>query len=57
MANILTQLDLLTKHVMGENQKNINAIGTSGDSIYDNVPYEGVYSEEVHYMGNPIMGS
>lgn len=54
---MLTQLDLLTKHIMGGNQKSVNAIGVSVDVVCDNVPYEGGQNEEVHYMGNHVFGS
>lgn len=47
MAKILTQLNILTKHVMGE--KNVNAIAAVGDVVYDNIQYEEGYSKKVHY--------
>lgn len=52
MAKMLTQLDLLTKHVFCSNRKNMNAIGAAREVTYDSVPYDGGYSEEVHYIGN-----
>lgn len=57
MPKMLTQLDRLTKHVVGENQKSVNVIVAAGDVVYDNLPYDGGYNKEVHYMGNQMMGS
>lgn len=37
---------------MGGNWKSVNVVGASGEMTYDNVSYEGGYSEEVYYMGN-----
>lgn len=35
----------------------MNAIGAAREVTYDSVPYDGGYSEEVHYIGNQVMGS
>lgn len=52
MAKMMIQLDLLIKNVMGGNRKSVNAVTTIGDVVYDNLPYKGGYSKEVHYIGN-----
>lgn len=52
MAKMLTHLDLLTKHVLGGNRKNVNIVAAVGDVVYDNVLYDGGYSKEVYYICN-----
>lgn len=49
-ANMMTHLDLLTKHVMGEICKNVNVIGYSGGVAFDDVPYDIAYNEEIYYL-------
>lgn len=53
---MLTQLDVLTKHVTEENQKIVNRIAAAIDVVQDIVPYEEGYNEVVHYMSNKQMG-
>lgn len=57
MAKMMTQLDLLTKNVMGGGRKNINVFSTTGDMPFDGVPYDIHYNEEVQYMGNQVICS
>lgn len=49
---MMTQLDILAKHVMGGGQKTTSVVGSANDMPLDGVPYDGGYSEKVHYVGN-----
>lgn len=55
MAKMLTQLDLLTKHVM-ESQKSMNAIGANGNLTWDDAPFDAAYNEEVQFLKNQVGG-
>lgn len=57
IAKMLTQLDLLTKHIIGGKPEECYDVAAAGDVVYDKVLYERGYSEEIHYMGNQVMGS
>lgn len=41
MAKLLTQLDLLTKHIIGGNCKSVNAVGAIRDVMFKGVTFEG----------------
>lgn len=57
MAKMTTQLDLLKKHVIGSSRKGVNVVGSTSGLSLDDISYDGCYNEEVHYMGNQMMGS
>lgn len=52
MATVMTQLDPLTKHIMGGGHKSVNVVGCASSLPFDDVPYEAKYDEVVYYMGN-----
>lgn len=57
MAKIMTQLDLLMKHMMGCGQKSVNVVGSASDMTFNGVDFDVGYNEGVYYMGNQMMGS
>lgn len=38
---MMTQLVILSKHVMGGGQKSLNAVGNASDMPFDGMPYDG----------------
>ncbi|WMV59101.1 hypothetical protein MTR67_052486 [Solanum verrucosum] len=54
---MLTQLDLLSKHVMGGGLKSVNAVGTNSEQCLDYAKFEELYNEEVQYFRNQVGGS
>ncbi|WMV38399.1 hypothetical protein MTR67_031784 [Solanum verrucosum] len=55
MAKMVTQFDLLSKHVMGGGTKSVNVVGTNIGQC--DVKFEALYNEEVQYLGNQVGGS
>ncbi|WMV59011.1 hypothetical protein MTR67_052396 [Solanum verrucosum] len=56
MAKMMTQIDLLSKHVMGGGTKSVNAVGTNSGQCPDDAKFEVLYNEKVHYLGNQVGG-
>ncbi|WMV53927.1 hypothetical protein MTR67_047312 [Solanum verrucosum] len=54
MAKMMTQLDLLSKHVMGGGLKSVNAVGTNSGHYSNDTKFETLYNEKVQYLGNQM---
>ncbi|WMV50552.1 hypothetical protein MTR67_043937 [Solanum verrucosum] len=54
MAKMMTQLDLLSRHVMGGGTKSVNPVGTTNGQCPDNAKFEALYNEKVQYLGNQV---
>ncbi|WMV37411.1 hypothetical protein MTR67_030796 [Solanum verrucosum] len=52
MAKIMTQMDLLTKYVMGSGSKVVNAISARSGMSPDDTQFEAMYNEGVQYLSN-----
>ncbi|WMV13972.1 hypothetical protein MTR67_007357 [Solanum verrucosum] len=57
MAKMITQMDLLTKHVMGSGHKVVNAINTNSGVNPDDAHFEAMHNEEVQFFANQVGGS
>ncbi|WMV41956.1 hypothetical protein MTR67_035341 [Solanum verrucosum] len=57
MAKKMTQMDLLTKHVMGGGSKAMNVVGASSGVSLDDTQFEAIYNEEVQFLSNQAGGS
>jgi len=57
IAKIITQLDLLSKYVIGSGLKFVNAVGTNSGQCLDDAKFEALYNEKVQYLGNQVGGS
>uniref|UniRef100_M1DYP1 Integrase core domain containing protein n=1 Tax=Solanum tuberosum TaxID=4113 RepID=M1DYP1_SOLTU len=51
MAKIMTQLDILSKNVMGAGARSVNAVGV-GCANPDESKFEALYNEEVNFLTN-----
>jgi len=57
MAKMMTQLGLLSKHVVGGGLKVLHTIGTSSGQCPKDAKFKKLYNEEVNYKGNQLGGS
>jgi len=56
MAKMMTQLDLLTKHVMGGSYKVVNVVGASSGMHPDDAQFDTMSNEEVRFLSNQTGG-
>jgi len=56
MAKMMTQMYLLTKHVIGSDSKSMNGIGVSGVNPNE-ARFEAMHHEKVHFLANQAGGS
>lgn len=54
MARVMTQLYLLTKHVMGGGYKSVNDLALSSSKCYEDNKFEALYNEEVQTLSNQV---
>ncbi|WMV50851.1 hypothetical protein MTR67_044236 [Solanum verrucosum] len=54
MVKIMTQINLLSKHVMGGRTRSVNAVGTNSGQFPNDAKFEILYNEEVQYLGNQV---
>ncbi|WMV08130.1 hypothetical protein MTR67_001515 [Solanum verrucosum] len=52
MANMMTQLDFLSKHVMRVGLTSVNVVRIKSGQCPDDSMFEALYSEGVQYLGN-----
>ena len=52
MAKMMTQIDLLTKHVMNGEFKSVNAVDTRVGKVSNDANFDAMYNEEVQYLMN-----
>ncbi|WMV41908.1 hypothetical protein MTR67_035293 [Solanum verrucosum] len=57
MAKIMTQMDLLTKNVMGGGYKDMNTVGANSGVSPDDAQFEDMYNVEVQFLSNQTGGS
>ncbi|WMV41905.1 hypothetical protein MTR67_035290 [Solanum verrucosum] len=57
MAKIMTQMDLLTKYVMGGGYKDMNAVGANSGVSPNDAQFKAMYNVEVKFFSNQIRGS
>jgi len=51
MAKIMTQLDILSKNIMGASARNVNVVGL-GCTNPEETKFEALYNEEVNFLAN-----
>ncbi|WMV24876.1 hypothetical protein MTR67_018261 [Solanum verrucosum] len=49
MANMMTQMDLLSKYVIGGGSKEVYAVGVSGVSPNE-AQFEAMYNEQIYFL-------
>ncbi|WMV29561.1 hypothetical protein MTR67_022946 [Solanum verrucosum] len=54
MAKMMTQLDLLSKHVTIGGRKDVNAVCNSSGMSPDEAQFETMYNEEVIFLSNQV---
>ncbi|WMV54334.1 hypothetical protein MTR67_047719, partial [Solanum verrucosum] len=52
MAKMMTQIDLLSKNIIGGGTKSINAVATNSRLHPNDTKFEALYNEEVQYLEN-----
>uniref|UniRef100_M1DWK2 Integrase core domain containing protein n=1 Tax=Solanum tuberosum TaxID=4113 RepID=M1DWK2_SOLTU len=55
MAKIMTQLDILSKNVMGADARGVSVVGVEGTNP-EEMKFETLYNEEVNYLANQGSG-
>lgn len=56
MAKVMTRLELLTKNIMGEPKKDINAVAYQGSKDYDEDEYKALH-KYIRMLANYLGGS
>ncbi|WMV58852.1 hypothetical protein MTR67_052237 [Solanum verrucosum] len=56
MAKIMTQIDLLTKHVMQSGYKIVNVVGSSSRVSRDDAKFEALYNKEIQFLSSQVWG-
>ncbi|WMV41421.1 hypothetical protein MTR67_034806 [Solanum verrucosum] len=54
MAKIMTQMDLLMKHVIGVSYKVLNAVGANSGVSLDDAQFEAICNEDVLFLSNHV---
>lgn len=49
---MMTQMDLLSKYVIGSGYKVVNAVGASNNASPNDAQFEDIYNEEVQFLSN-----
>ncbi|WMV45835.1 hypothetical protein MTR67_039220 [Solanum verrucosum] len=57
MALMMTQMDLLTKHVIGSGYKVVNAVGINSCVNPNEAHFEAIYNEIEQFLANQVGGS
>ncbi|WMV29902.1 hypothetical protein MTR67_023287 [Solanum verrucosum] len=57
MEKMMTQMELLTKHVMGSGDKAMNVVGTNSEMSSDDAYFEAIYNKEVQFLSSQAVGS
>ncbi|WMV09149.1 hypothetical protein MTR67_002534 [Solanum verrucosum] len=57
MEKRMTQLDLLSKHIMEGGLKSVNAIGTNSWQCSDYSMFEALHDKQVQFLGNQLGSS
>lgn len=50
MTKMMTQIDLMTTHVMGGGSKIVNVVALGVSKSYDDDYFEALYNEEVYFL-------
>ncbi|WMV41621.1 hypothetical protein MTR67_035006 [Solanum verrucosum] len=56
MAKMMTQIDFLSKHLMGCGTKSVHMVRTNSGQFLDDAKFEDLYNEEFQYLGNKVGG-
>lgn len=54
---MMTQMNLLTKHVMGGGSNSVNAVSLSRIKSYEDDMFDSLYNEDVQFLSNKVWGS
>ncbi|WMV29901.1 hypothetical protein MTR67_023286 [Solanum verrucosum] len=57
MAKMMTQMDLLTKHVMSGGYKVVNAVGANSGMSSNDAQFLAMYNKKVQFLTNQARGS